>query len=72
MMHISLRPIDETNREAVLALSVREDQPFVASNDVSLRQAAETNQEHPGVARPFVAVMNTGVGTGIPGMKLPK
>ena len=38
-MSISLKPIDETNREAVLALSVREDQPFVAPNDVSLRQA---------------------------------
>ena len=52
-MSITLRPVDETNREAVLALSVREDQPFVAPNDVSLKQAAETNEEHPGVARPF-------------------
>ena len=52
-MHITLRPIDDTDREAVLALSVREDQPFVAPNDVSLRQAAETNEEYPGVARPF-------------------
>ena len=52
-MRILLKPIDETNREAVLALSVREDQPFVATNEVSLRQAEETNQEHPGVARPF-------------------
>ena len=52
-MRITLRPIDDTNREAVLALSVREDQPFVAPNDVSLRQAAETNEERPGVARPF-------------------
>ena len=52
-MHISLRPIDDTNREAVLALSVREDQPFVAPNDYSLKQAAETNEAHPGVARPF-------------------
>ena len=42
-MHISLRPIDDTNREAVLALSVREDQPFVAPNDYSLREAAEAN-----------------------------
>ncbi len=52
-MKITLRPVDDTNREAVLALSVREDQPFVAPNDVSLRQAAETNEEYPGVARPF-------------------
>ena len=52
-MSILLKPIDETNREAVLALSVREDQPFVAPNDVSLRQAEEVNEEHPGVARPF-------------------
>ena len=41
-MSILLKPVDETNREAVLALSVREDQPFVATNEVSLRQAAET------------------------------
>ena len=52
-MSILLKPVDETNREAVLTLSVREDQPFVATNEVSLRQAAETNEEHPGVARPF-------------------
>ena len=52
-MKIELRPIDDTNREAVLALSVREDQPFVAPNDVSLKEAAETNEKYPGVARPF-------------------
>ncbi len=52
-MNIELRPVDDSNREAVLALSVREDQPFVAPNDVSLRQAAEMNAKHPGVARPF-------------------
>ena len=52
-MNITLRPIDGSNREAVLALTVREDQPFVAPNDVSLRQAAETEAEAPGVARPF-------------------
>ena len=52
-MNITLRPIDDTNREAVLALSVREDQPFVAPNDVSLRQYAEAEAEEPGVARPF-------------------
>ena len=52
-MNISLRPIDETNREAVLVLSVHEDQPFVASNKRSLEQYAETEAEAPGVARPF-------------------
>ena len=52
-MDISLKPVDDSNRAAILALSVREDQPFVAPNDVSLRQAAETNEKHPGVARPF-------------------
>ena len=52
-MNITLRTIDDTNREAVLALSVREDQPFVAPNDYSLKQAEETNEEYPGVARPF-------------------
>ena len=53
METITLRPITNENREAVLALSVREDQPFVAPNNVSLRQADEANAEHPGVARPF-------------------
>ena len=52
-MHITLKTIDDTNREAVLALSVREDQPFVASNKVSLRQYEEAEAEAPGVARPF-------------------
>lgn len=52
-MIIKLEPINDNNREAVLALSVREDQPFVATNEVSLRQADETNAEYPGVARPF-------------------
>ncbi len=52
-MIIKLEPINDDNREAVLALSVREDQPFVARNDVSLRQAAETNADYPDVARPF-------------------
>ena len=51
-MIIKLEPVNDNNRDAVLALSVREDQPFVASNAVSLRQAAETNEEHPGIARP--------------------
>ena len=52
-MKINLIPVDDDNREAVLALSVREDQPFVAPNDVSLRQAEEANAEAPGTARPF-------------------
>ena len=52
-MDIKLIPVNDENREAVLALSVREDQPFVATNAVSLRQARETNEEAPGVARPF-------------------
>ena len=52
-MIIKLEPINDNNRDAVLALSVREDQPFVAPNDVSLRQADEANAEQPGVARPF-------------------
>ena len=40
-MKIRLEPVNETNREAVLALTVREDQPFVAPNDVSLQEAAD-------------------------------
>ena len=52
-MNIRLVPVNDDNRDAVLALSVREDQPFVAPNDVSLRQAEEANAEQPGAARPF-------------------
>ena len=52
-MNITLKPIDDQNREAVLALSVRDDQPFVASNARSLEQARECNEQDPGVARPF-------------------
>ena len=52
-MNLRLIPVNDDNREAVVALSVREDQPFVASNDYSLKQADETNAEYPGVARPF-------------------
>ena len=52
-MIIKLESVNDSNREAVLALSVREDQPFVAPNDVSLRQADEANSEQPGIARPF-------------------
>ena len=51
-MQIQLEPVNDHNRDAVLALSVREDQPFVAKNEASLRQAEETNKEHPGLARP--------------------
>ena len=47
-MIIKLKPVNDDNREATLALSVREDQPFVAPNDVSLRQADEANAEQPG------------------------
>ena len=52
-MKIRLEPVNDNNREAVLALTVREDQPFVAPNNVSLRQADEANAEQPGTARPF-------------------
>ena len=52
-MIINLEPIKDDNRDAVLALSVRENQPFVVTNEVSLRQADDTNAEQPGVARPF-------------------
>ena len=52
-MIIKLEPINENNREAVLALSVREDQPFVAPNDYSLSEADEANAKAPGTARPF-------------------
>ena len=52
-MKMKLVPISEENREAVLKLSTREDQPFCAPNDVSLEQAEECNAECPGVARPF-------------------
>ena len=52
-MNIKLKLINDDNRDAVLALSVREDQPFVASNSYSLKEAAETNEKHPGAARPF-------------------
>ena len=52
-MQIKLIPVDDSNKDAVLALSVRDDQPFVAPNDVSLKQADEANEECPGAARPF-------------------
>ena len=44
-MMIRLESVNDNNREAVLALSVRKDQPFVASNKTSLRQADEANAE---------------------------
>ena len=50
---IKLKPVNDNNREAVLALSVREDQPFVAPNDYSLSEADEANAKAPGTARPF-------------------
>ena len=52
-MIMKLEPINDNNREAVLALSVREDQPFVAPNDYSLSEADEANAKAPGTARPF-------------------
>ncbi|MBR4928122.1 MAG: GNAT family N-acetyltransferase, partial [Oscillospiraceae bacterium] len=52
-MNIKLVPVNDENRDAILALSVREDQPFVATNKRSLEQADEANAEYPGVARPF-------------------
>ena len=57
-MNIRLVPINDDNKDVVLALSVREDQPFVAPNDVSLRQADEANAEQPGMARPFAIYAN--------------
>ena len=52
-MIIKLEPINDNNRDAVLALSVREDQPFVAPNDYSLSEADEANAKAPSTARPF-------------------
>ena len=52
-MNIKLETVNDNNREAILALSVRKDQPFVASNKRSLEQYEETEKEAPGVARPF-------------------
>ena len=49
-MNIVLRKIDESNRQACLALCVAEEQiPFIASNRLSLEQAAK----QPDIARPF-------------------
>ena len=51
-MAVTLRPVNDENRDAVIALSVREDQPFVAPNDCSLEEAAESEAKHPGVVHP--------------------
>ena len=52
-MKIELIPVTDENREVVLQLTTREDQPFCASNARSLEQAAECEAEDPGLARPF-------------------
>ena len=52
-MNIKLMPITDDNKDAVVKLTTREDQPFCAPNDYSLEQAEECNEECPGVARPF-------------------
>ncbi|MBR3305547.1 MAG: GNAT family N-acetyltransferase [Christensenellaceae bacterium] len=52
-MLIKLEPVNNDNRDAVLALTVRDDQSFVAPNDYSLDEADKTNKERPGTARPF-------------------
>ena len=52
-MKIELIPVSDENREAVLQLSSREDQPFCAPNDYSLEQAAECEEECPGAVRPL-------------------
>lgn len=64
-MNIRLVPVNDDNRDAVLALSVREDQPFVAPNDVSLKQADEANAEQAGVARPFAMMTPVRDGYGL-------
>ena len=52
-MNIKLMPITDDNREEVLKLSTREDQPFCAPNEDSLEEAEECNAEDHGAARPF-------------------
>ena len=44
-MNVKLIPINDDNRDAVLNLATREDQPFCAPNDYSLEQAEECNAE---------------------------
>ena len=66
-MAVTLKPVNDENRDAVIALSVREDQPFVAPNDYSLEQAAESNREHPGVAHAYgIYTDDSGVGVDHP------
>ena len=55
-MQIQLIPVSDENREVVLQLSTREDQPFCAPNDYSLEQAEECEAECPGVVRPLLIV----------------
>ena len=45
-MIMALKPIDEKNKDAVLGLFVRDDQPYVAPNSVSLKQAEKQNSEY--------------------------
>lgn len=45
-MIMALKPIDEKNKDAVLGLLVRDDQPYVAPNSVSLKQAEKQNSEY--------------------------
>ncbi len=52
-MNIKLVAINDENKNAVLGLSIREDQPFCATNRRSLEQAEEANAECPDLARPF-------------------
>ena len=47
-MNIKLVAINDDNRNVVLQLSTRDDQPFCAPNDYSLKQAEECNAECPG------------------------
>ena len=48
-MEITLKPVNDENKAEVSQLSVRDDQPFIASNARSLEQA----EEEPEIARPF-------------------
>lgn len=40
---ITLKPADDDNRDTVLAMPVLIDQPFVAPNGISLKDAEELN-----------------------------
>ena len=52
-MNIKLVAINDESKNAVLSLSIREDQPFCATNRRSLEQAEEANADCPDLARPF-------------------